>query len=106
MSTSAGGDATYALAQRFKYLRLSDVSDGLDFVGRANMGLVDPAIRPLAIQDRLLASQGVAMPAGLDEMDAFYEKETALVWTGQRNLTEALTVVGTEWRRLLQAGGR
>ena len=59
-----------------------------------------------AIQDRLLASQGVAMPAGMDEMDTFYEKETAPVWLGQRTLTEALTVVGTEWRRLLQASGR
>ena len=59
-----------------------------------------------AIHDRLLASQGVAMPPGMDALDTFYEMETAPVWTGQRNLNEALAVVGTEWQRLLQQSGR
>ena len=45
MMTNA--DAAYSLAKKFRYLRLSDVSDGLDAVGRANVCLVDPAIRPL-----------------------------------------------------------
>jgi hypothetical protein len=40
-------DSIFDLAKRFKYRRLSDVSDGLDAAGRANVGLVDPAIRPL-----------------------------------------------------------
>ena len=38
----------YALAKRFnKYLRVTDVTDGLDAVGRADLTLMDPAIRPL-----------------------------------------------------------
>ena len=38
----------YALAQRFgKFLRVTDVTDGLDAVGRADLTLLDPAIRPL-----------------------------------------------------------
>ena len=39
---------TYALAPRFaRYLRVTDVVDGLDAVGRADITLLDPAIRPL-----------------------------------------------------------
>jgi len=39
---------TYALAERFRhYLRVTDVTDGLDAVGRADVTLVDPQIRPL-----------------------------------------------------------
>ena len=39
---------TYALAERFRhYLRVTDVTDGLDAVGRADLTLMDPAIRPL-----------------------------------------------------------
>jgi regulator of RNase E activity RraA len=38
----------YRLAERFsRYLRVTDVADGLDAVGRASMTLMDPAIRPL-----------------------------------------------------------
>ena len=38
----------YALAARFsKYLRVTDVADGLDAVGRASMTLIEPSIRPL-----------------------------------------------------------
>lgn len=38
----------YALAQRFgKFLRVTDVADGLDAVGRADLTLLDPGIRPL-----------------------------------------------------------
>ncbi len=38
----------YLLAPRFaKYLRVTDVADGLDAVGRADLTLMDPAIRPL-----------------------------------------------------------
>jgi 4-hydroxy-4-methyl-2-oxoglutarate aldolase len=44
---SAGKDA-YALAARFnKFLRVTDVTDGLDAVGRADLTLMDHAIRPL-----------------------------------------------------------
>jgi 4-hydroxy-4-methyl-2-oxoglutarate aldolase len=38
----------YALSKRFgKFLRVTDVTDGLDAVGRADLTLPDPAIRPL-----------------------------------------------------------
>lgn len=38
----------YALARRFnRFLRVTDVTDGLDAVGRADLTLLDPAIRPL-----------------------------------------------------------
>ncbi len=38
----------YALAARFnRFLRVTDVTDGLDAVGRADLTLLDPAIRPL-----------------------------------------------------------
>jgi 4-hydroxy-4-methyl-2-oxoglutarate aldolase len=42
------GKDPYALAARFnKFLRVTDVTDGLDAVGRADLTLLDPAIRPL-----------------------------------------------------------
>lgn len=45
---SLQGKDSYALAARFnKYLRVTDVTDGLDAVGRADLTLLDPAIRPL-----------------------------------------------------------
>ena len=46
---AAGGNKdAYALATRFaKYLRVTDVTDGLDALGRADKCLLDPAIRPL-----------------------------------------------------------
>jgi regulator of RNase E activity RraA len=45
---AANPDDPYALAARFnKYLRVTDVTDGLDAVGRADLTLLDPAIRPL-----------------------------------------------------------
>ncbi len=38
----------YTLAARFnRFLRVTDVTDGLDAVGRADLTLLDPAIRPL-----------------------------------------------------------
>jgi 4-hydroxy-4-methyl-2-oxoglutarate aldolase len=38
----------YALAEHFsKFLRVTDVTDGLDAVGRADLTLMDPSIRPL-----------------------------------------------------------
>jgi 4-hydroxy-4-methyl-2-oxoglutarate aldolase len=38
----------YAIAARFnKFLRVTDVTDGLDAVGRADLTLMDPGIRPL-----------------------------------------------------------
>jgi 4-hydroxy-4-methyl-2-oxoglutarate aldolase len=44
----AHGKDPYTLAARFgKYLRVTDVTDGLDAVGRADLTLMDPAIRPL-----------------------------------------------------------
>jgi len=47
---SAAGSSRdpYAIAARFnKFLRVTDVTDGLDAVGRADLTLMDPAIRPL-----------------------------------------------------------
>jgi 4-hydroxy-4-methyl-2-oxoglutarate aldolase len=45
--TTQGKDP-YAIAARFnKFLRVTDVTDGLDAVGRADLTLMDPAIRPL-----------------------------------------------------------
>ena len=42
------GKDPYALAARFnKYLRVTDVTDGLDAAGRADLTLMDPLIRPL-----------------------------------------------------------
>jgi regulator of RNase E activity RraA len=47
-TVSPQGKDPYALAARFnKYLRVTDVTDGLDAVGRADLTLLDPAIRPL-----------------------------------------------------------
>jgi 4-hydroxy-4-methyl-2-oxoglutarate aldolase len=45
---SSQGKDPYAIAARFnKYLRVTDVTDGLDAVGRADLSLLDPLIRPL-----------------------------------------------------------
>ncbi len=45
---AGAGPDPYALAARFnKFLRVTDVADGLDAVGRADLTLMDPAIRPL-----------------------------------------------------------
>jgi 4-hydroxy-4-methyl-2-oxoglutarate aldolase len=42
------GKDPFALAARFnQFLRVTDVTDGLDAVGRADLTLLDPAIRPL-----------------------------------------------------------
>ena len=42
------GKDPYVLAARFnKFLRVTDVTDGLDAVGRADLTLMDPLIRPL-----------------------------------------------------------
>ncbi len=46
--TAAAARDAYALASRFnKFLRVTDVTDGLDAVGRADLTLLDAAIRPL-----------------------------------------------------------
>jgi regulator of RNase E activity RraA len=46
-ATPSGKDP-YALSVRFnKFLRVTDVTDGLDAVGRADLTLLDPLIRPL-----------------------------------------------------------
>ena len=37
----------YELAQKFKYFRTTDVVDGLDAVGRADLTLMDERIKPL-----------------------------------------------------------
>jgi 4-hydroxy-4-methyl-2-oxoglutarate aldolase len=36
-----------ALLEKFEFLRVADVSDGMDVVGLANVGIVHPEIRPL-----------------------------------------------------------
>jgi 4-hydroxy-4-methyl-2-oxoglutarate aldolase len=41
------GSDPFAVARAYRYLRLSDVSDALDALGRNGVGLVDPAVRPL-----------------------------------------------------------
>jgi 4-hydroxy-4-methyl-2-oxoglutarate aldolase len=47
-SPGASSKDPYALAARFsRFLRVTDVTDGLDAVGRADLTLLDPAIRPL-----------------------------------------------------------
>lgn len=47
-SSGATDKDPYALAARFNhFLRVTDVTDGLDAVGRADLTLLDPAIRPL-----------------------------------------------------------
>ncbi len=48
VSRMAAAKDPYALAARFnRFLRVTDVTDGLDAVGRADLTLMDPAIRPL-----------------------------------------------------------
>ncbi len=43
-----GGKDPYAIATRFRrFLRVTDVTDGLDAVGRADLTLMHPSIRPL-----------------------------------------------------------
>jgi regulator of RNase E activity RraA len=69
----------YALAERFRhYLRVTDVCDGLDAVGRGDMTLVSREIRPLwlgmcfwgpAVTMRVLPTNR-PMPAPLDPKDA------------------------------------
>jgi 4-hydroxy-4-methyl-2-oxoglutarate aldolase len=69
----------YAIAERFShYLRVTDVSDGLDAVGRPDTGLVASHIRPLwmgmrfwgpAVTMRVLPTNR-PMPAPLDKKDA------------------------------------
>ncbi|HEU5314525.1 MAG TPA: RraA family protein [Chloroflexota bacterium] len=88
MSTTPGSpiDPIYALAQRFKYLRLSDVSDGLDSVGRPTVGLVDPAIRPLwlgmkvwgvAVTERMVPANRPMPPLnGRKSHAAWYREES------------------------------
>ncbi len=45
---SASQKDPYAIATRFnKFLRVTDVTDGLDAAGRADLTLMDPEIRPL-----------------------------------------------------------
>ena len=47
-ASGAAGKDPRALAERFNhFLRVTDVTDGLDAVGRADLTLLDPAIRPL-----------------------------------------------------------
>ncbi len=47
-ASPTGAKDPYAIAARFaKFLRVTDVTDGLDAVGRADLTLMDPAIRPL-----------------------------------------------------------
>jgi regulator of RNase E activity RraA len=46
--TLIGGKDPYAIAARFRrFLRVTDVTDGLDAVGRADLTLMHPSIRPL-----------------------------------------------------------
>ncbi len=46
--TPVGGKDPYAISARFrKFLRVTDVTDGLDAVGRADLTLMNPSIRPL-----------------------------------------------------------
>ncbi len=40
---------TYEIVKMYKYLRVCDVADALDAVGRADLTLVDEAIRPLVL---------------------------------------------------------
>ena len=48
VATSPGGQRALDLAERFnRFLRVTDVTDGLDAVGRADLTLMDSAIRPL-----------------------------------------------------------
>jgi regulator of RNase E activity RraA len=41
------GIDTYAIAKMYKYLRVCDVSDALDAIGRPDIMLMDPAMRPI-----------------------------------------------------------
>lgn len=43
----AASNDTYAIAKMYKYLRVCDVADALDAIGRADLTLPDAALRPL-----------------------------------------------------------
>jgi 4-hydroxy-4-methyl-2-oxoglutarate aldolase len=72
-----------AVLQAFEGLRVADVSDGMDFVGLANIGLMDPAIHPLwkdtrhythrfagiAVTVRYVPTQRPAPPGGMSYGD-------------------------------------
>jgi len=46
MNSAAGGDP-FQVRDRYRYLRVADVSDALDGIGYFDLTLMDPAIRPL-----------------------------------------------------------
>lgn len=85
-----------AVLDAFAGLRVADVSDGMDFVGLPNTGLMDPAIHPLwkdttgyshrfvgiAVTVRYVPTQQPAAGAGLD-YDAFRAWEGT--WYNERS---------------------
>lgn len=91
---SAEDDAK--VLQAFAGLRVADVTDGMDFVGLKNIGLMDPEIRPLwrdtktykhrfvgiAVTVRYVPTQRAAPPAGLS-----YEEFRARESTWYRELS-------------------
>jgi 4-hydroxy-4-methyl-2-oxoglutarate aldolase len=93
---STQGKDPYALAARFnKYLRVTDVTDGLDAVGRADLTLLDPLIRPLwmgmrfwgpAVTMRVLPTNR-RMPA-IDRKDALQQHS---LWSKSGGMHAALS---------------
>lgn len=90
------GKDPYALAARFnKFLRVTDVTDGLDAVGRADLTLLDPAIRPLwmgmrfwgpAVTLRVIPTNR-RMPA-IDRKDALQQHS---IWNKSGGMHASLT---------------
>lgn len=80
---------TYALAPRFaKFLRVTDVVDGLDAVGRADITLMDPAIRPLWMGMRFFGPAVTMRVVPANQRMPVISREDALrqhgIWFSQR----------------------
>jgi len=79
-STLINGKDPYALAARFnKFLRVTDVTDGLDAVGRADLTILDPSIRPLWLGMRFWGPAVTMYVLPTNRRMPVIEKEEALL---------------------------
>jgi len=78
-ASPTGGKDPYAIAARFgKFLRVTDVTDGLDAVGRADLTLMDPAIRPLWMGMRFFGPAVTMRVVPTNQRMPLVSKENAL----------------------------
>lgn len=79
----------YVLAERFRhFLRVTDVVDGLDAVGRADVSLLDPSIRPLWLGMRFWGPAVTMRVVPSNQRMPLVSRDDALrqhgLWFGQR----------------------